>query len=284
MEEKGISDTWDWEDQGFRLDVESPLAISQSLWEGFTQSEEDVATLFASTPASQMRDSESSCFIFATQDRVEPISSDQNVPDYSPHFKRRRMLHFQGEENAINASNSPLEMVPETLESYSDSFIGGCEDFQMHESTSDGTIWYIGNDESLSSVDDAAEQSAESWMSRCFNDRESQTAQYQMNFAVPMIASEAERQANANEVLHGHHPATSFSCRSAISGRTLAAAAAVHSNTSCSRPKLATPVAYPFAVVKPSGMQGDVTLNDINQRIMMPPNRPLPHVAAAAAA
>lgn len=41
--------------------------------------------------------------------------------------------------------------------------------------------------------------------------------------------------------------------------------------------KLATPVAYPFAVVKPSGVEGDVTLNDINQRISMPPTRPIQH-------
>jgi len=43
------------------------------------------------------------------------------------------------------------------------------------------------------------------------------------------------------------------------------------------KPKLATPVAYPFAVVKPSGVEGDVTLNDINQRISMPPTRPIQH-------
>lgn len=36
-------------------------------------------------------------------------------------------------------------------------------------------------------------------------------------------------------------------------------------------------VAYPFAVVKPGGKEGDVTLNDINQRILMPPARPVRH-------
>ncbi|KAH9297594.1 hypothetical protein KI387_029276, partial [Taxus chinensis] len=42
--------------------------------------------------------------------------------------------------------------------------------------------------------------------------------------------------------------------------------------------KLATPVlSYPFVVLKPSGVEGDVTLNDINKRIMMPPKRPIQH-------
>lgn len=36
-------------------------------------------------------------------------------------------------------------------------------------------------------------------------------------------------------------------------------------------------VVYPFAVVKPGGAEGDVTLNDINERISMPPTRPVRH-------
>lgn len=38
-----------------------------------------------------------------------------------------------------------------------------------------------------------------------------------------------------------------------------------------------TRVVYPFAVVKPGGIEGDVTLNDINERILMPPTRPVRH-------
>ncbi|OWM74423.1 hypothetical protein CDL15_Pgr013327 [Punica granatum] len=34
---------------------------------------------------------------------------------------------------------------------------------------------------------------------------------------------------------------------------------------------------YPFALVKPGGTEGDVTLNDINERILMPPTRPVRH-------
>lgn len=36
-------------------------------------------------------------------------------------------------------------------------------------------------------------------------------------------------------------------------------------------------VVYPFALVKPGGEEGDVTLNDINERILMPPTRPVRH-------
>lgn len=35
--------------------------------------------------------------------------------------------------------------------------------------------------------------------------------------------------------------------------------------------KLTTSIAYPFALIKPCGVQGDITLKDINQRIHAPP-------------
>ncbi|XP_042482748.1 uncharacterized protein LOC122063133 [Macadamia integrifolia] len=41
--------------------------------------------------------------------------------------------------------------------------------------------------------------------------------------------------------------------------------------------KVITGVVYPFALVKPGGVDGDVTLNDINERILMPPTRPVRH-------
>lgn len=36
-------------------------------------------------------------------------------------------------------------------------------------------------------------------------------------------------------------------------------------------------IAYPFDVVKPGGVEGDVTLKDINHRILMRPKKPIPH-------
>ncbi|XP_061367086.1 uncharacterized protein LOC133310199 [Gastrolobium bilobum] len=41
--------------------------------------------------------------------------------------------------------------------------------------------------------------------------------------------------------------------------------------------KVITRVVYPFALVKPGGREGDVTLNDINERILMAPTRPVKH-------
>ncbi|XP_022939391.1 protein XRI1-like [Cucurbita moschata] len=36
-------------------------------------------------------------------------------------------------------------------------------------------------------------------------------------------------------------------------------------------------VVYPFALVKPGGVEGDITLNDINKKMLMPPTRAVRH-------
>ncbi|XP_019059267.1 PREDICTED: uncharacterized protein LOC104824112 isoform X2 [Tarenaya hassleriana] len=41
--------------------------------------------------------------------------------------------------------------------------------------------------------------------------------------------------------------------------------------------RVVTRVVYPFALVKPGGREEDVTLNDINERILMRPTRPVRH-------
>ncbi|GMJ08168.1 hypothetical protein like AT2G01990 [Hibiscus trionum] len=41
--------------------------------------------------------------------------------------------------------------------------------------------------------------------------------------------------------------------------------------------RVITRVVYPFALVKPGGIEGDMTLNDINKRLLMPPTKPVRH-------
>ncbi|KAL6579551.1 hypothetical protein OROMI_009767 [Orobanche minor] len=49
------------------------------------------------------------------------------------------------------------------------------------------------------------------------------------------------------------------------------------SGASQKRKRRLTKVVYPFALVKPGGFEGDMTLNDINERILMPPMRSVRH-------
>ncbi|MCE5166082.1 hypothetical protein HAX54_014577 [Datura stramonium] len=44
-----------------------------------------------------------------------------------------------------------------------------------------------------------------------------------------------------------------------------------------SNKRMSGKIVYPFGLVKPGGKEGDVTLNDINERILMRPTRPVRH-------
>ncbi|CAL9248967.1 unnamed protein product [Arabidopsis halleri] len=49
------------------------------------------------------------------------------------------------------------------------------------------------------------------------------------------------------------------------------------SNCGNKNKRLITKLVYPFGLVKPGGRENDVTLNDINERILMAPSRPVRH-------
>ncbi|KAJ4888460.1 Uncharacterized protein Rs2_28208 [Raphanus sativus] len=49
------------------------------------------------------------------------------------------------------------------------------------------------------------------------------------------------------------------------------------SNCGNTNKRLFARVVYPFGLVKPGGREEDITLNDVNKRILMPPARPVRH-------
>lgn len=274
MEGKDASLHWEWQDELLAdLDSESPLATSHTLWEDITQSEADMKGLFETTPASKMKGACTSDQFMALDFKAERRPSVEQMSGESPRHKRRRMLQFEGEEGALYACNPSMEAPSDPLGNYSDLYIAQCEDLHMLEPTSTNSMWYMVDEGPLRSVDDDAERSddnwmagyyrareaeapppLESWMARCIEEWEDQGLQNQMSMESPT----SNIKTSGNGEFGAGEANTIVLAKPALSGRSMAA-------------KLATPVAYPFAVVKPSGMQGDVTLNDINRRIMMRP-------------
>lgn len=286
MEDKTLKEAWAWLDEDFRLDFESPLAISQSLWDDFAQNEAVVRSLFPSTPGSHAKDSVPPDFSFGKPDSPEPSSSWDIMPDCSPSsLKRRRMLHFSGDD-PIDKSlcfSGPLE-------NCSDSLMEVCEDLQANGPSSSSSMWHMANEESLSSVDDAVEQSAESWMVGCFSDSDTsdvqELPQHRVNPPVIAAASKASLARATGTVLKSRQtpkfglPKAACPSLQLNSERCTDVPGKVQFKRSAqgkasqSRHVKESPnpvLAYPFALVKPSGIQGDITLQDINQRINMAP-------------
>ncbi|GAU13788.1 hypothetical protein TSUD_82970 [Trifolium subterraneum] len=80
---------------------------------------------------------------------------------------------------------------------------------------------------------------------------------------------------NSNPIWH--QPVENFYCMDQI--ERICGFSGRRSSSSSEEKKVIrrTRVVYPFALVKPGGEEGDVTLNDINERILMAPTRPVRH-------
>lgn len=251
------SDPWDWKEDSFLLDVDSPLVPSQSLWDEWTQSEAENRTLFTSTPLSEVTDPRLPTLDIKTN---EGKNEDTINPDHtskgSPRCKRRRMLLFPGDqfESVFCDSNSGQQCEGGIGLNNSEShLLGEYQGMQAPDSAST-SLWFSANEDPFC----PGNETAEKWMLGCINEREGHIlGDHELNALLPLT------QIPEKEIAVPNFPTST----------RISPLLAPHEG----KPKLATPVAYPFAVVKPSGVEGDVTLNDINQRISMPPARPIQH-------
>ncbi|KAI9382849.1 hypothetical protein POPTR_014G190000v4 [Populus trichocarpa] len=100
--------------------------------------------------------------------------------------------------------------------------------------------WDSGYQDISASSYNGLDQSSERWIADCFNDSEMHFSPNDMNLP------------------------RAFDIQIDISGMK----SFIQTPT-----KLAIYVAYPFAFIKPCGVHGDVTLNEINQRIRTPPSK-----------
>ncbi|BFI24363.1 hypothetical protein MPTK2_1g10830 [Marchantia polymorpha subsp. ruderalis] len=272
MEEKD----WFWQEDSYKLDAESPLAISRSLWDGLAQSEADSRSLFASTPpTSEHADSSRmlSSFYRKEMEASKDLYPDTTMQDGSPRLKRRRMLLFPASRDEGGPGDPAMDASMECMESHIESCGGGgsmmppCEEFERLEvpaPSSPNSLWYLRNDETHFIMDEALEPAAsDKWMSRCFV--EIQGHQQVVPISEISGSCSMNQQQQECEFEFSESPSISFGGPSTPGSR---------STVQYNKPKSVTPVAYPFNLLKPSRAQGDVTLTDINQRLSMPPSRP----------
>ncbi|CAK9194380.1 unnamed protein product [Sphagnum troendelagicum] len=290
---------WYWQDHSsLKLDSDSPLAaISRSFWDDFTQNERDPQALFPPPPGSDSRYSNPSLFSMDNQEsnsQGSPSSSDYGV-QLGERYKRRRMLQFTGARTDLLPTDSPsfTSVLPSGLENCVNPSIPGSDDYLMPIFTAASPLWYTRNDDATGPAVANAQQLGDKWMVRCFerNNMGNNSAHHpmeatkvpqtapmldisEMKTSVPLIDFntgscsqpwQPQHRPEA-EILQG--PVTPFS-KPPLSGRKPL--------TDASRFKLksSTPVAYPFALLKPYSAEGAVTLNDINKRLLSPPPRPV---------
>ncbi|CAM6115963.1 unnamed protein product [Calypogeia fissa] len=280
---------WFWQDDSYKLDTESPLAISRSLWDGLAQSEADSRSLFATTPSTEIIDSDHLVSTFSRKVGLDAevdascssmYDADSNSTEGSPRSKRRRMLLFPGateESSAMICDSSSSFEAPAGLDSSYRSqcatMIPTCElELDRYDvSMPTSSLWYQHEDPhfSLNEVLDNPQK----WMVRSSSGFSGNDPSDPMKLIIPVSDNSGScssdcQQPSSSDSNAMDWPSTPFSLSPNSGTRPRAPPNA--------RPKSATPVAYPFALLKPCGAQGDLTLNDINQRIARPPPPPPP--------
>ncbi|BFI29989.1 hypothetical protein MPTK2_3g07900 [Marchantia polymorpha subsp. ruderalis] len=281
-------DPWDWQDEGLKLDGGYTLETAKYFWDEMPF-DEDVSKTLLSTPIADILSQDPPVYAIRNQDPV--AASTPGLSDNvfrggglqgacSPRIKRRRLL-FREPESAFDSredSSAGLEF-----------FTDGVPDIQApleDQSLQSDAFWYRPCDGSVNAFGDVdvLDGGSHRWMAKCLEEGElSNKMRDDMKIALPGCDSpNAPGHAPREEDVQG--PATP------LPGRTAHGCKPIEQRNQLSPPctpsaakfaaaaaAAAAPVAYPFTLLKP---EGGLTLREINEKLMSPPSRPVPHVQA----
>ncbi|KAK4270213.1 hypothetical protein QN277_023276 [Acacia crassicarpa] len=262
MDFNNDKEPWGWQKDVNCFQKESNFDISQELWNEVPQNEHESSHMFddGTTPVKACGD-----LAFHANNSDNMLKEPEECRETSL-LKRRRMLQFHSNDVHFSLSDE------ETSSAYSK--LNGKEDL-VDNVFMDMSQWLPGTSgsASASSYEDL-ELSAEGWLAECLNDAEVEISPNYMN-----LSGAGDVQSDVAE-LHDTLPAHEQHVVQQHVTRSQRTIVFKGKKSMMQMPaKLATSVAYPFAFIKPSGAQGDVTLKEINQRIQTPQSlKPKPKI------
>ncbi|KAL3828769.1 hypothetical protein ACJIZ3_017571 [Penstemon smallii] len=251
MNRNNENDMWDWQNKDFYcLEDNTSIEISKCLLNGANKDEDNLSYVINNpmTPVKACGDLSYHVPVEVTDKEFDQYSEP------SSQVKRRRMLQFESEVlNAPFCDDEAFLKSTETKDSLEDTIS------QMSQ-------WVAGFSEDTSGSNNDFFDS--SWIADCLNNadmhlstedisRSSGASDVQFDIT-ELCDTPPEYEVNAvKQHLPDHtHGNVVFKGRKSYM-RT--------------PPKLGSSVVYPFTLIKPCGALGDMTLNDINQRIHAPP-------------
>ncbi|KAK6940525.1 hypothetical protein RJ641_030056 [Dillenia turbinata] len=248
------SASWEWQGEDYYLQKDSELgSVSQCLWDGEAPNGGNFSYIFdETTPTKDYGDLPYHVSGNANFNKVQ----EESRQTYSQ-VKRRRMLQFDKEAMVSSLA----------CEEISSTFLKSKEsESSFEDALGEVSQWVSGfSDDASASSRGALDQSSEGWLANCFNDAEMHFSPDEMN---PSVAS--EDQFDISEFCNIPPEIEATTVKESPS-RPRKIVFKGRKSLMQTPAKLASSVAYPFAFIKPCGVHGDVTLKDINQRILTPP-------------
>ncbi|XP_064969411.1 protein XRI1-like isoform X2 [Musa acuminata AAA Group] len=245
---------WDWQDEDCCLARDSRLGLSHCPWDDDNRKNECLLNVLVNqTP---IRD----CGLDVI-DAAGKTKRGLEEHKEASQVKRRRVLRFPSVADGATADNGQPSSAP--VRSKGDSMVvdGWPENLQWNP------IW--SSDDSFLFSKEVLDQSSDEWLENYFNDSD-------------MYCSSNEMSSSNNEHIEPNDQVdVADFCNVEPDTRTIVIPKTPKASTVKiftgrrshinSPTKLTTSVAYPFSLVKPSEVQGHLTLKDINQRIHAPP-------------
>ncbi|XP_042439273.1 protein XRI1-like isoform X1 [Zingiber officinale] len=242
-----ISDMWHWQrEEEFCLSGDSQLGLPQCLWDDSNEKCESLQhTMGNQTP---LRDF--GHFDLDILDLGDEGEKDVDEALGAPRVKRRRVLHFTSDDDGGTANKEHLSA---GVQQDSASVKVWTENLQPNPASSDDRFLFS---------NEVLDPSTDEWLDNYFNDSEMSS---NMNDQVKLNS-----QIDVSDFLDGEPDKRTKLLPNHSKSATLKIFKGRKSHIN-SLTKLTTSVAYPFTLVKPSEVQGHLTLKDLNQRILAPP-------------
>lgn len=246
---------WDWKCQEYGLQLDVP----NGLWNNVSENDEDLSYVFnETTPVKSCGD-----LAYQVTDNGNVNKGMEFCREASSQSKRRRMLHFDDEVLDV-------DVLPLCHENFSSSFLKSKErEDSLDDAFCDMAQWVSGFADDMSasaSGYDGLEQSSDGWLADCLvNDSGMQLSPDDMNLCgtsdiqMNLSDSNGSQPENGSNMVQERTPSRN---NIIFKGKKSLIKTPTQMNSS---------VVLPFAFVKPCGVQGAVTLKDINQKILTPP-------------
>ncbi|KAJ8749545.1 hypothetical protein K2173_026194 [Erythroxylum novogranatense] len=241
------SECWTWQRNGYNLQKDCDFDASESLWNQVTLNEEDFSCMFDETTPVK------ACGDLAYHDSMNKGADEPR--ETSSQLKRRRMLHFDTQETDSILCNEDIKST----------FMKTSKECLVDEILPQESPCTPGFPDVSAGSYEGLDQSPEGWLIGCFNETNMHLSPSDTNFPeasdIQIDISEFCNDPPELEANVVQKPVTRTPQNIIFKGKK----SLLQTPT-----KLASSVVYPFAIIKPCGMQGDVTLKDINQRIRTP--------------
>ncbi|XP_020580699.1 protein XRI1-like [Phalaenopsis equestris] len=261
------NDMWEWQEEDYHLNEITKNDLSRCLWDEVNQSEDSLIYLLEEqTPIKDCSD-----FGYQTADIEENMNKLLEECRDSSQQKRRRVLCFPHDTNEISICN--VQRTSVFLKSKER------ENEQMHDeepSSSVNVEWSSQRDTGLSDGScafnsEAWDQASEGWLDDCLDSSMMQckideTTAPMQDLNCDEASNQEVHITKRNNLPSGMHPDSIQVSQSSplpklLKGRRFIIGSSTKSTSS---------VAYPFALIKPCGSEGNLTLKDINQRLHNP--------------